>query len=84
MEDLRDNETIEKEDGVKKSIINHKINIFGNLSDLYMITLLIIKKYKFFFILSFLILFIIYPNEIGTFIGDIIYNFVEGLMKNFK
>jgi hypothetical protein len=29
-------------------------------------------------------LFSIYPNEIGIFIGDVIYNFIEGLIKNFK
>lgn len=84
MEDLRDNETIEKENGVKKSFINHKFDFFGNLSDLYIITLLVIKKYKYFFIFLLLMLFSIYPNEIGIFIGDVIYNFIEGLIKNFK
>lgn len=91
MEDLRDEKTKNKEEGVVKEIsrwdiinavvnkINYKINFY-------------IKKIKsrefalHYYLLMGLFIFLIatYPLEIGTFIGDWVFYFWSGITKNFK
>jgi len=80
MEDLRKKDKSITESFTKE---NRNITIFKGLkstaSNLKFKNILIIIL-----ILFFLVMFILYPNEIGNFIGQWIFDFYSGLVEPFK
>ena len=83
MEDLRKPKTLIKESGkVKKVKLSIKIELF--LNKLYLRIINFIKYYKYLCIFIVLLLFFIFPRQIGDFLGDWSYIFYTEITKNFK
>lgn len=74
MEDLRDNNKKIIEEGKGKKTFTDKNSNF----------LFIKKYYKLILIFIGVIMLLLFPNEIGYFIGHWIVEFRDGLMNNFK
>ena len=82
MEDLRKEEDIQKDE---QSWSKKSIHTFtGHIPTIWqIIKLFFIKTFKYFIIAGVVLAVLIYPNEIGTFIGNWSFEFWTGLTSKF-
>ncbi len=83
MEDLRTKDQVSKDEKTWKKGQNIKMYL-GHIPTFKMVLIKLFKKtYKYIFIFGIIYLILMYPNEIGTFIGDWSYSFWSGLTNKF-
>jgi hypothetical protein len=84
MEDIRDNRTKKKEDGLKDSSVDNWTRINAVFLKIYMRLGFIIKSYKWVWLLILTSLILKFPSQIGEFIGSWVNDFLENFLENIK